>query len=133
MNIEWFARSLRPFIDVIKKECEVVSMWESHTDYRLVQKMQSKNAVQVYFVGREQYRAFDKLFYDLVGGSALAPTSLKTQGRRVTIPLSSMNKCIARFSFEDLCKKALGAADYLVIGQQFHTVFVEKVPVALKN
>jgi predicted ATPase len=122
-----------PFIDVIKKECEVVSMWESHTDYRLVQKMQSKNAVQVYFVGREQYRAFDKLFYELVGGSALAPTSLKTQGRRVTIPLSSMNKCIARFSFEDLCKKALGAADYLVIGQQFHTVFVERVPVLTLN
>jgi predicted ATPase len=122
-----------PFIDVIKKECEVVSMWESDTDYRLVQKMQSKNAVQVYFVGRDQYHAFDKLFYELVGGSAVAPTSLKTQGRRVTIPLSSMNKCIARFSFADLCKKALGAADYLVIGQQFHTVFVERVPVLTLN
>lgn len=122
-----------PFIDVINKECEVVSMWESDTDYRLVQKKLSKNAVQVYFVGKDQYRAFDKLFYDLVGGSSLAPTSLKTQGRHVTIPLSSMNKCIARFSFADLCKKALGAADYLVIGQQFHTVFVENVPVLTLN
>jgi protein AFG1 len=122
-----------PFIDVINKECKVVSMWESETDYRLVQKMQTKNAVQVYFIGRDQYRAFDKLFYEIAGGSALAPTSLKTQGRRVTIPLSSVSKCIARFSFDDLCAKALGAADYLVIGQQFHTVFVDRVPVLTLN
>jgi protein AFG1 len=118
-----------PFIDVIKKECEVCSMVESETDYRLVQKMQSGNAQQVYFVGRDKYHDFDALFYKLVAGSAVSPTSLQTQGRRVGIPQASMKKEIARFSFADLCQKALGAADYLVIGQQFHTVFVEKVPV----
>ena len=36
---------------------------------------------------------------------------------------------VARFSFVDLCQKALGAADYLVIGQSFHTVFVSDIPV----
>jgi predicted ATPase len=47
----------------------------------------------------------------------------------VAIPQAALAKGIARFAFEDLCEKALGAADYLVIGQNFHTVFVEKIPV----
>lgn len=116
-----------PFIQVIKKECEVVSMWESETDYRLTQKLQSA-AVQVYFQ-KHQWKEWDRLFYQLVQGSAVAPTSLETQGRHVVIPQASLSKGIARFSFEDLCKKAMGAGDYLLIGEQFHTVFVEQIPV----
>ncbi|GAB4817182.1 hypothetical protein N2152v2_004228 [Parachlorella kessleri] len=34
----------------------------------------------------------------------------------------------AWFQFEELCGQPLGAADYIAISQQFHTVFVEGVP-----
>ncbi|PRW45179.1 lactation elevated 1 [Chlorella sorokiniana] len=34
----------------------------------------------------------------------------------------------AWFTFEELCARPLGAADYLAISQAFHTVFVEGVP-----
>lgn len=138
-----------PFIDELKKQCEVVSMYDSETDYRLVLKgmdsvaatglddsgppvtaKKSRKLRKVYYQGgKEAWKEFDALFYDVAGPVAVAPTSLKTQGRRVSIPQAALAKGIARFTFEDLCKKALGAADYLVIGQNFHTVFVEKIPV----
>ena len=133
-----------PFIHELQKHCEVVNMFESETDYRLMLKGMD-NAIsatgaadgsrtpklrKVYYQGgKDAWKEFDKLFYDMAGPVAVAPTSLTTQGRRVAIPQAALAKGIARFAFEDLCEKALGAADYLVIGQNFHTVFVEKIPV----
>tara|TARA_R110002050_G_scaffold125599_1_gene245418 strand:+ start:2390 stop:2827 length:438 start_codon:yes stop_codon:yes gene_type:complete len=35
---------------------------------------------------------------------------------------------VARFNFEDLCKKPLGAADYIEIARNYHTVFLENIP-----
>ena len=117
-----------PFIDLLKQKCEVLSMWDSQIDYRLIQKMES-GTVPVFFIGLTGRGEFDELFYELVGsGRSVMPTALETQGRKVKIPLASLSRGVARFNFEDLCQKALGAADYLVIGQHFHTVFVENIP-----
>jgi predicted ATPase len=133
-----------PFIQDLKRQCEIVSMWESENDYRLIlkemdheapdnnnsnQKVKNKLS-QVYFQGgKTAYKEFDTLFYQMVGTStAIAPTSLTIQGRRVMIPQASLAKGICRFSFAELCQKALGAADYLIIGQTFHTVFVQDIP-----
>lgn len=118
-----------PFIDVLQHYCQVVSLWDSDTDYRLLQKLIAGERA-VYFSGPgDPYNNMDRLFYELVQTSAVAPTTLQTQsGRRVAIPQASLRKGIARFRFDDLCQKALGAADYLLIGQHFHTVFVEQIP-----
>jgi predicted ATPase len=86
---------------------------------------------QVYFQGpdRAAYKDFDALFYQMVGpNTAIAPTALSIQNRRVNIPQASLVGGICRFTFSDLCQKALGAADYLIIGQNFHTVFVQDIP-----
>ena len=115
-----------PFIAMLQRRCQVVDMWESETDYRLIQKKVAHGSV--FFVGAEGKKSFDEVFYSLVASTAVAPTFLTTQGRRVNIPRAALAKGIARFTFEDLCQKALGAADYLVIGQHFHTVFVDMVP-----
>jgi len=40
---------------------------------------------------------------------------------------------VARFTFDDLCRQPKGAADYLLIGETFHTVFVEDVPILNEN
>jgi predicted ATPase len=148
-----------PFIHLLENKCEVVSLWESETDYRLIQKSISSttttspdgttstnnndntDSAKVYFCA-EEYQGtdsisplkqskdeFNTLFYKLVGRTAVTPTALTTQGRKVSIPQAALSKGIARFTFEDLCQKALGAADYLIIGQTFHTVFVENIPV----
>jgi predicted ATPase len=104
-------------------------MGDSQMDYRLIQKMES-GVLPVYFVGEASRTDFDELFVELVGnGPSVKPQALQTQGRLVQIPRGSLARGVARFTFADLCQKALGAADYLVIGHHFHTVFVEDIPV----
>ena len=115
-----------PFIDLLEEKTKVVSMWESDTDYRLIQGASA--AKGVYFVGEESRSDFEDVFHTLTKGETVAPTSLSTQGRRVQVPLASLEVGCAKFHFDDLCKKALGAADYICIGETFHTVFVHGVP-----
>lgn len=126
-----------PFIHLLENHCQIVSMVDSETDYRLIQKQISGDcndesgagAGKVQYIGgKEARKEFGQMFYKLVGNAPVAPSHLRTQGRKVPIPQAALSKGIARFSFEDLCQHALGAADYLVIGQYFHTVFVEHIP-----
>ncbi len=58
---------------------------------------------------------------------------MTTQGRKIEVPRSSLKYSVARFSFDDLCRHARGAADYLIIGENFHTIFVEDVPELTMN
>jgi predicted ATPase len=101
-------------------------MWESETDYRLIQGEHKEKGV--YFVGKHSKKDFHQVFRTLTNDTPIVTTSLLTQGRTVPVPMASLTTGVARFTFEDLCQKALGAADYLVIGQHFHTVFLENVP-----
>jgi len=128
-----------PFIDLLEQQCQVVSMEESDIDYRMVQKHMSdatKDGTnnlhnKVYFQGASERKAFNQLFYELAQGKSMRATAIMTEDggrRKVKIPQASLSLGIARFAFEDLCQKALGAADYLIIGQTFHTVFVENIP-----
>lgn len=44
------------------------------------------------------------------------------------VPRAGANSAVARFTFEQLCARPLGAEDYLGIASVFHTVLVEDVP-----
>ena len=140
-----------PFVDLLEEKCSVVSLMENETDYRMVisardnednetkdsavdddepsnSATSARRAKQVYFCGRDQKKVIQKLFYERARGRPTNPSTLETQGRKVKIPMACKSKSICMFSFEDLCQKALGAADYLVIGQHFSTVVVHGVP-----
>ena len=124
-----------PFIDLLESKCQIVSMWDSDIDYRLVQAVNTASNT-VYFVGDEQRCNFEELFNKCVhstdGNSTLLESiniQTSTAGERtIRIPIASLEYGVARFSFDHLCRKPMGAADYLAIGQTFHTVFVEDVP-----
>jgi predicted ATPase len=88
-------------------------------------KKKKANAKQAYFCGKDQKKVAQKLFYETTRGRPSNPTILSTQGWKVKISMACKPKLVCMFSFEDLCQKALGAADYfLVIGGQFLTVIV---------
>ena len=36
---------------------------------------------------------------------------------------------VARFGFEELCRRPLGSVDYLEIADRFHTLFLDHIPV----
>ncbi|EED87509.1 predicted protein, partial [Thalassiosira pseudonana CCMP1335] len=128
-----------PFIDLLEETSVVVSMWESDMDYRLVgvsSESHNRGPHRVYFVdgkdddgrGKSSKDEFEELFNTLTKGSLINSVILDVQGRQVFVPKASEEYGIARFSFYDLCGKAKGAADYLAIGERFHTVFIEDVP-----
>ena len=115
-----------PLIAEIGQRCVIINMSGSETDYRMM--LSANESRKVYFYNKEERPEFDKLFHTISKGGGVRPTTLETQGRKVKIPMASETKRVCRFTFDDLCKKALGAADYLVIGQQYHTVFVDGIP-----
>ena len=44
------------------------------------------------------------------------------------IQVSRAQGGVAQFTFEELCGRPLGAADYIALAQAFHTVFVVDIP-----
>ena len=67
--------------------------------------------------------------WNRVAGSA--PTEAKRipvmQGRFLNVQRSSYGS--ARFTFDELCRKDVGAADYMAVCEHYHTVFLEGIPV----
>jgi predicted ATPase len=123
-----------PFIHLLDEQTHVVSMWDSDVDYRLIQGIHKNRGV--YFIGGNHYHhsnneekmKFEKVYQTLTKNTPSTSTILTTQGRKVEIPVACINHSICKFKFDVLCREAKGAADYLLIGHHFHTVFVEDVP-----
>ncbi|GAA5949749.1 hypothetical protein JCM3765_007675 [Sporobolomyces pararoseus] len=59
------------------------------------------------------------------------PKELSVYGRKLKVPWSKGG--VARFSFKELCEKALGPADYITLGSEFHTIIVDNVPILPLN
>ena len=121
-----------PFCDDLVEQCEIVNMMESETDYRMTLgggggDTSADQTMTVYY-SKENRKQYTELFHRLTQHAPIRPMNLVTQGRNVPIPFAAERKGVARFTFKDLCRKALGAADYLVIGQNFHTIFVDNIP-----
>ena len=112
-----------PFIRLIEERMTVVEL-ESAEDYRL-QKLAGR---PLYFTPADKAarREMDKIFKDLTGVENAPPTELEVKGRRVPVPQAAHG--VARFAFEELCARPLGAADYLAIARQFHTVIIDGIP-----
>ena len=71
---------------------------------------------------------FERLWDKLTKKQVVRKSFLKVQGRAIEVPEAAKGDDVARFTFNDLCGKPLGAADYYAIASTFHTVFVDRVP-----
>jgi len=112
-----------PFIDMLKDQLDVLQL-DGGQDYRLARLQQSP----VYFspLGADADTAMAETFGRLTDHSETKPQILHVQGRNITVPAAVHG--VARFGFAALCEQPLGAADYLEIAQQYHTVFLEGIP-----
>lgn len=112
-----------PFIALLKSRTEIVHLG-SKTDYRL----EKLGRAEVYHapLGREADVAMDKLWTRVTGAETGITRKLAVKGRTVEVPQAVGG--VARFRFEDLCSRPLGAADYQAIAAAFHTVFLDRVP-----
>ncbi|HET9903692.1 MAG TPA: cell division protein ZapE [Xanthobacteraceae bacterium] len=113
-----------PFIGLLKQHMQVVRL-EARTDFRL----EKLSGMPVWHVpaDADAERQIEKAWRRLTGGEPATERLLHLKGRIVRVPAAAMG--VARFTFEELCSQPLGAADYLKIAHEFHTLVVERIPV----
>ncbi len=119
-----------PFIGLLRDNCDVV-MLDGPVDYRLERLGGAETWVVPH--GAAAIAALAAVFFRMtdypVEDRARVPseTLVVRGGRTLFVPKSL--KGVAVFSFARLCRKALGAADYLAIARHYHTLFVMGIPV----
>ncbi len=112
-----------PFIAKLKQELDCVEL-AGPRDYRLEQLM----AAPIYYapLGPAADEAMDRAWARLTFGASPQAVTLDVGGRALRVEREAAG--VARFSFEELCARPLGAADYLEIAERFHTVLLESIP-----
>jgi cell division protein ZapE len=112
-----------PFIALLQQRLDVLEL-ESGRDYRLA-KLARKPVYHHPLTG-EAHEALETAFADLTDGAAGEPAVIDVKGRRLTV--SRAAKGVAWFTFDELCVRPLGAADYLALAERFHTIILEGIP-----
>jgi cell division protein ZapE len=112
-----------PFIDLIKQHLDLLAL-DGETDYR---RWRIRDlAVYLTPLGPCSTRALGQAFARLTDDAPPLHLQLTAQGRVVEVPRAA--KGVAWFQFDALCRKPLGAADYLAIAMHFHSVLIDGVP-----
>ncbi|KAI9151005.1 ATPase [Blastocladiella emersonii ATCC 22665] len=117
--------SFLPCIDLIKTQCDVVSL-NSGVDYR----KRAQGTAPVYFhpLSPPATTFINTLWHTLCGSHADPPRDLPHTGRAVRVPRQVASRGVARFTFDDLCAQPLAAADYLAIVSHYPVILVDQVP-----
>lgn len=112
-----------PFIALIDEKLDVLELNGTH-DYRL----QRMSGLDIYItpLGPDADAKMDAAWLRLTDQPRGDARTLTVLGRKLIVPQAA--KHVARFTFDDLCVRALAAPDYLAIGRHFHTVLIDHIP-----
>jgi len=111
-----------PFISKLKRACVVHDM-ASPTDYRKL----AKHRGGLYFTSENRETELQERFLELANNSPVAPQSIEVaMGRTLEMPRTG--GCITHFTFNELCHRPLGAADYIALANAKHTIALSGVP-----
>jgi len=112
-----------PFVALLHERLAVVEL-DARTDYRL----EKLKRAPVYYtpLGPKADAALDAAFLTLTGHDRGEPMGIELLGRRLDVPQAIDG--VARFDFDALCRRPLGAADYLKLAQRFHTIVLDRIP-----
>ena len=112
-----------PFIKLIEQKLDVLHL-EAARDYRL----ESMRTMDVYLtpLGADADARLEAYFRKLTRRAQVGPETLMVNGRRLEVPRASDD--IAYMSFEELCARPLGAADYLSLAQKYDVLVLAGIP-----
>jgi cell division protein ZapE len=113
-----------PFIQQLKQAAHVLEL-VAKEDYRLAH---FKSLTKTFYVGlnRQGQDFLAQTFAALTHHAETEEISLSLPGRQVAFKAAHGD--ILYSSFDELCHRALGAADYTKIAQLFNTVFIAEIP-----
>ncbi|CAO2820736.1 unnamed protein product [Amaranthus hypochondriacus] len=117
-------------VEKLEEHCQNVLIG-SEIDYRRLISQSSINQAHYFYpLDSKTLQEFEKMWHEVTnqhGGLVTNKTIPVMFGRTLDV-LQSCNG-VARFSFEYLCGRAVGAADYIAIANNYHTVFISDIPV----
>lgn len=117
------------FIAKLEQSCRSVLVG-CQTDYRRVLAHANFDKENFFWPLDSQSRCkFERRWHDLTSqlGGLITPTTIPVMfGRLFEVPESCNG--VTRFTFNQLCGLPVGAADYIAIAQNYHTIFIEDIP-----
>jgi len=125
-----------PFIDLLQKQC-IVHKIKSETDYRclLAEGLDDFFLIESGEGFAESAKKCDEIFLRLSNDKGEIEHHLSAGfNRTLTVQRVDPTGRVARFNFDELCKKELGSSDYRAIAEQFEAIIIERIPyLTLKN
>ena len=112
-----------PFIDLFKERLDLLHL-NGPKDHRMAR----LTGMPVYHVPADGKAdaALEQAFAALTQGADIAAAEIEVQGRQLVIPRAGAG--VAWASFAELCEQPLGAADYLALAENFHTLVLSGIP-----
>lgn len=118
------------FVDSLELHCENVLIG-NEIDYRRYIAQRSIDQVHYFWpLDRVKIKEFENMWDMTItqtGGQVSSQTLPVMFGRTLEVPESCNG--VARFTFEYLCGRPVGAADYIAVAKSYHTVFISNIPV----
>jgi len=118
-----------PFIRHIEDTLVVHHVSSQVPDYRFLKAFVSSDVVLQYPITSETKEAFEEVFSRATRGAPIVPIKFRVSGRELITLRSCVSTRSARFSFQELCGKPLGPADFICLAEAYNTVFIEDVPI----
>uniref|UniRef100_A0A0E0KLM3 AAA+ ATPase domain-containing protein n=1 Tax=Oryza punctata TaxID=4537 RepID=A0A0E0KLM3_ORYPU len=120
------------FLDLLSKldeNCNKILVG-TETDYRRLIPTEGLTQIHYFWPLTSDTRSmYEAMWHDITrqtGGNIISVTIPVMFGRYLEIPKSCNG--VARFDFEYLCGRPVGAADYIAIARNYHTVFISDIP-----
>lgn len=112
-----------PFIDLLTKKC-IIHDINSGQDYRL----SGQKTIQVYLtpITADTDNKLEELFTQLSHNEPAARDKVIVNGRAFHIDKAARN--VAMFTFHSLCVLPVGAADYIELSKNYHTIIIRNIP-----
>ncbi|XP_058225545.1 uncharacterized protein LOC131334517 isoform X2 [Rhododendron vialii] len=117
------------FLAKLEDHCETVPVG-SEIDYRRIIAQTSIDKIHYFWpLDGIKINEFENVWNEVArhsGGRITSDTIAVMFGRTLEVPQCCNG--VARFTFEYLCGQPVGAADYIAIAKNFHTVFISDIP-----
>lgn len=119
------------FIPEIEDQMPLINM-KGDKDYR-IEGVGTEQSLFLSPINDETSAKIESQFKEAITGEVERDLDvlIPQENRNVKVPMAGVDvrgANVAKFTFNDLCAKNLGRADYSILAEHYHTIFVEGVP-----